>query len=132
MLTGLHHIALIASDYKRSLAFYTDVLGFELMHEVYREERNSWKADLCLNGQYLLELFSFPDPPARPSYPEAVGLRHLAFTVEKLEPCMQHLEEAGIAYEPIRLDPYTKKRFMFFTDPDGLPIELYESQPLTL
>lgn len=132
MLTRLHHIALIVSDYKRSLAFYTDILGFELMHEVYREERNSWKADLCLNGQYLLELFSFPDPPARPSYPEAAGLRHLAFTVEKLEPCMQHLEEAGISYEPIRLDPYTKKRFMFFADPDGLPIELCESQSLNL
>lgn len=126
MLTGLHHIALIASDYRRSLSFYTQVLGFELIREVYREERNSWKADLRLNGHYLLELFSFPEPPPRLSYPEAAGLRHLAFSVKELEPCILRLQEAGIQCEPIRLDPHTQKRFVFFYDPDGLPIELYE------
>ena len=126
MLKGLHHVALIASDYKRSLHFYTEILGLELLSEIYRADRQSWKADLGLNGKYLLELFSFPQPAVRPSYPEATGLRHLAFAVSILENCIDALREKGISCEPIRIDELTKKRFTFLRDPDGLPIELYE------
>lgn len=126
MLKGIHHIAIIASNYERSLHFYTSLLGFELVSAVYREDRQSWKADLSLNGTYLVELFSFPNPPQRASMPEATGLRHLAFSVEQLDKVIQKLESAGIICEPIRTDPYTQKRFTFLFDPDLLPIELYE------
>lgn len=126
MLKGLHHIAIIASDYQRSIDFYTQILGLELISEVYREERQSWKADLALKGEYLIELFSFPNPPPRNSYPEATGLRHLAFSVDDLQASIDHLKDFGIDCEPIRLDPHTKKRFTFLADPDKLPIELYE------
>ncbi|NDJ58826.1 VOC family protein [Enterobacteriaceae bacterium 4M9] len=125
-LKNVHHIAIIATDYPRSKAFYCDILGFTLMSENYREARDSWKGDLALNGQYTIELFSFPFPPARPSHPEACGLRHLAFSVEDLDAALQHLERHGVACEPIRVDPITDKRFTFFTDPDGLPLELYQ------
>ncbi len=94
--------------------------------EHFRETRQSWKADLSLNGSYVIELFSFPSPPPRPSYPEAVGLRHLAFEVDDIEAAEHELTEKGIAHEPIRTDEYTHKRFVFFSDPDDLPIELYE------
>jgi len=126
MVENLHHVALIATDYKRSLRFYTEILGLEVLQEVYRAEKQSWKADLGLKGKYLLELFSFPNPPARPSYPEAAGLRHLAFGVKALENTIEQLHLKGVICEPIRLDPYTQKRFTFLSDPDGLPIELYE------
>ncbi len=126
MLKGIHHIAIIASNYERSLHFYTALLGFELVSAVYREDRQSWKADLALNGTYLVELFSFPNPPQRPSMPEATGLRHLAFSVEQLDKVIQKLQAVGIICEPIRTDPYTQKRFTFLLDPDLLPIELYE------
>lgn len=126
MLNAVHHIAVIASDYGRSKDFYTRVLGLEILREVYRPERDSWKLDLALKGQYLIELFSFPDPPARVSRPEAAGLRHLAFEVEDLDECVKSLEAKGIICEPVRIDEYTGKRFTFFEDPDRLPLELYE------
>lgn len=125
-LQNVHHIAIIATDYARSKAFYCDILGFTLLSEVYREARDSWKGDLALNGQYTIELFSFPFPPARPSHPEACGLRHLAFSVESLDKAVEHLERHGVSCEAIRVDPHTDKRFTFFTDPDGLPLELYQ------
>ncbi|MEI7183171.1 VOC family protein [Pectobacterium carotovorum] len=125
-LLDVHHIAVIASDYERSKAFYCDVLGFTLNNEVYREARRSWKGDLSLNGRYTIELFSFPDPPARVSRPEACGLRHLAFAVADIEQAVASLEQAGVICEPVRIDPETQQRFTFFSDPDGLPLELYE------
>lgn len=127
MLKALHHIAIICSDYQRSKQFYTEVLGFEIVQEVYREERQSYKLDLSLHGQYLIELFSFPKPPLRPSYPEACGLRHLAFLVEDIEAACKALFDKGVVCEGMRTDEYTGKRFTFFSDPDNLPIELYES-----
>ncbi len=122
----LHHIAIICSDYEKSKAFYTEVLGFKIEQEVYREKRASYKLDLSLNGQYLIELFSFPNPPERPSYPEACGLRHIAFGVKNLEAWADFLQSKGLKPEPIRVDEFTEKRFLFFEDPDHLPIELYE------
>lgn len=126
MLDAIHHVALICTDYARSRRFYVEVLGLELIAEVYREERDSWKADLRI-GRAQIELFSFPDPPARPSYPEAAGLRHLAFAVAQLDSVVARLEVEGVAVEPIRVDEYTGQRFTFFADPDGLPLELYET-----
>ncbi|MEM6162206.1 VOC family protein [Erwinia sp. P6884] len=123
----VHHIAIIASHYQTSKTFYCDVLGFTLMGEVYREVRDSWKGDLALNGEYTIELFSFPFPPARPTQPEACGLRHLAFSVADIDLACQHLEEKGVRCETIRVDPVTGKRFTFFSDPDGLPLELYQA-----
>jgi glyoxylase I family protein len=122
----LHHIAIICTDYPRSKAFYTEVLGLTVLREVYRAGRQSYKLDLALNGQYLLELFSFPDPPARPSRPEATGLRHLAFGVDDLDAEVARLQQLGVSTEPIRTDEFTQKRFTFFADPDGLPLEFYE------
>ncbi len=125
-LKQVHHIAIIATDYAVSKAFYCDILGFTLQSEVYREARDSWKGDLALNGQYVIELFSFPFPPERPSRPEACGLRHLAFSVDDIDAAVAHLESHNVKCEAIRVDPYTQKRFTFFNDPDGLPLELYE------
>ena len=127
MLKSLHHIAIICSDYEVSKAFYTEVLGLSILAETFREARNSYKLDLALNGTYLIELFSFPNPPARPSRPEACGLRHLAFAVNDLEAMIAHLNEKGVTTEAIRTDDLTGKRFTFFADPDGLPLELYEN-----
>ncbi len=127
MISGVHHIAIICSNYERSKAFYTQVLGMQIVREVYREERQSWKLDLALGAQYVIELFSFPEPPPRPSRPEAQGLRHLAFTVPDVDKAVQQLQERGVITEPVRVDPYTGKRFTFFQDPDGLPLELYEN-----
>lgn len=126
-LKSIHHIALICSNYSRSKKFYTEVLGLEIIREVYREERESYKLDLALNGNYILELFSFPNPPPRRSRPEAMGLRHLAFEVDNLEEAQIDLHSQNIQTESIRTDEITEKRFLFFQDPDGLPIELYES-----
>lgn len=126
-LTGVHHIAIICSDYQRSKQFYTEVLGLDILREVFRETRNSYKLDLSLNGEYIIELFSFPNPPARPSFPEALGLRHLAFSVLDIKAERDRLLNLGIAVEEIRIDEITEKRFTFFSDPDGLPIELYET-----
>lgn len=126
LLKGLHHIAIICSDYEKSKLFYTEVLGFKITNEVYRKERLSYKLDLCLNGEYLIELFSFPNPSPRPSRPEAMGLRHIAFKVNNIEAAIKEIKSFGIEIEPIRIDEFTGKRFTFFQDPDGLPIELYE------
>lgn len=125
-LQGIHHIAIICSDYSKSKQFYTDVLGFKVEAEYFREERNSYKTDLSLNGIYQIELFSFPDPPKRLSYPEAAGLRHLAFAVDDIKDSVRELDSKGILHEDIRVDEYTGKSFIFFSDPDGLPIEMYE------
>lgn len=125
-LQQIHHIAIICSNYHVSKKFYTEVLGFEIIAEYYREARNSYKLDLSLNGQYCIELFSFPSPPARPSGPEASGLRHLAFQVKNIQEAVEKLESSGVECEPIRTDEFTGKRFTFFRDPDKLPLELYE------
>ncbi|MFB2586875.1 VOC family protein [Herbiconiux liukaitaii] len=126
-LNRVHHIAIIASDYERSKAFYLDVLGCTLLSEVHREDRDSWMADLALNGSYLIELFSFPAPPPRASWPEATGLRHLAFEVDSVEEARVELVSAGVRCEEPRTDPHTGKRMVFFFDPDDLPLELYEA-----
>lgn len=125
-LKTLHHIAIICSDYEKSKHFYTEILGFKIIQEIYRKERKSYKLDLSLNGIYLIELFSFPNPPGRPSRPESTGLRHIAFGVENIESCVANLKEKNIEVEPIRIDEYSNKKFTFFSDPDNLPIELYE------
>jgi glyoxylase I family protein len=125
-LHSVHHIAIICSDYARSKAFYTKDLGLEIIREVYREERDSYKLDLALNNHYVIELFSFPNPPARPSRPESTGLRHLAFQVNNLDLTVQELTKKGITSEPIRIDEFTGKRFTFIADPDDLPLEFYE------
>jgi len=126
MLSKIHHIAIICSDYKVSKHFYTEVLGLTILQEVYRKERNSYKLDLALNGSYIIELFSFPNPPNRVSRPEATGLRHLAFQVENIDISIKKLHQHKITTEAVRVDEFTGKRFTFFYDPDNLPIELYE------
>jgi glyoxylase I family protein len=125
-LQGIHHVAIICSDYAVSKAFYVDLLGLRVIAEHYREARNSWKLDLGLPDGTQVELFSFPSPPARPSRPEACGLRHLSFAVADVAACKAELEAKGVAVEEIRVDEYTGQRFTFFADPDGLPLELYE------
>lgn len=122
----LHHIAIICSDYEKSKYFYTEILGFKIEQEVYRKERESYKLDLSLNGQYLIELFSFPTSPDRLTRPEAVGLRHIAFAVKDIEKEVSFLTSKNITTEPIRIDEFTNKKFTFFSDPDHLPIEIYE------
>ncbi|WP_243042534.1 SMU1112c/YaeR family gloxylase I-like metalloprotein [Dyella sedimenti] len=126
LLPAIHHVALICSDYARSKAFYSQTLGLRVIREVYRAERDSWKLDLEVSPGVSLELFSFPAPPPRPSRPEAQGLRHLAFAVPDLDAAVATLAGRGVECEPIRVDEYTGRRFTFFADPDGLPIELYE------
>ncbi|MDQ0232154.1 SMU1112c/YaeR family gloxylase I-like metalloprotein [Metabacillus malikii] len=126
-ITKIHHIAIICSNYEVSKAFYTETLELPILNEVFREERNSYKLDLLVNDVYQIELFSFPNPPKRPTHPEAAGLRHLAFEVPNVEDAVNELREKGIMIEPIRIDPITDKKFTFFQDPDGLPIELYEA-----
>ncbi|MDQ3291322.1 MAG: VOC family protein [Bacteroidota bacterium] len=126
LLQRIHHVAIICSDYPRSKHFYTQVLGLAVVQETYRSERDSYKLDLAVGDQYQIELFSFPNPPERVSQPEARGLRHLAFEVNDLDACLTHLKQHGVIYEPVRLDALTNKRFTFFADPDGLPLELYE------
>lgn len=125
-LLGIHHVALICADYPRSRDFYVRVLGLNVLAEHYRQARASWKLDLALPDGGQLELFSFPAAPPRPSRPEAQGLRHLAFRVAALEPVIERLTAEGVVCEPIRVDEYTGRRFTFFADPDGLPLELYE------
>ncbi|NLS43160.1 VOC family protein [BEV proteobacterium] len=125
-LTEIHHIAIIASDYRRSKAFYCDVLGFKLLAETYRAECNSWKGDLALKTWYVIELFSFSSPPPRPTQPETCGLRHLAFAVADIDEACDALQRAGVACEPLRVDEFTQRHFTFLRDPDGLPLELYE------
>ncbi len=124
---GFHHVAIICSDYDRSRYFYTQVLGFEIIEETYRAERRSYKLDLRVGEKDAIELFSFPDPPARPSRPEACGLRHLSFAVADLDKAVEELQARGVMIEPIRVDTLTGKRFTFFQDPDQLPLEIYEA-----
>nr|WP_310279284.1 VOC family protein [Rheinheimera soli] len=132
MLAGIHHVALICSDYQRSKHFYTEILGLKVLAEHYRAERLSYKLDLQLPDGCQLELFSFPNPPPRPSTPEAQGLRHLAFQVLDVAQVVTHLEQHDIAVEPVRIDPYTERAYTFFKDPDDLPLELYQILPAEL
>jgi glyoxylase I family protein len=126
LLKSLHHAAIICADYQKSKQFYTDILKLKVLAENYRAERDSYKLDLQLPDGGQIELFSFPDAPVRPSFPEAQGLRHLAFSVDSVETVRDYLQAQGILVEPIRIDEYTGKKFTFFQDPDGLPLELYE------
>jgi glyoxylase I family protein len=126
LFNRIHHISIICSNYKISKKFYTEILGLDIVREVYRPDRESYKLDLSLKGEYVLELFSFPSPPKRKSFPEAAGLRHLAFEVNHIEKTIEELKEKDIQAEQIRVDEYTGKKFTFIADPDGLPIELYE------
>lgn len=126
MFNNVHHVAIIASNYPVSRYFYTEVLKLPIINEVYREERQSYKCDLKV-GESQIELFSFPDPPKRPNDPEAAGLRHLCFGVEDIDETVKALEGKGVDCEEVRIDPYTGKRFTFFKDPDGLPLEVYEA-----
>lgn len=126
-LKHIHHIAVICSDYKRSKRFYTEVLNLTVLQEVYRSERQSYKLDLAVGDHYQIELFSFPGSPARLSRPEAAGLRHLAFAVDNIADAVAHLQRHNVTVEPVRVDEHTGKRFTFFADPDGLPLELYEN-----
>ncbi len=125
-LLGIHHIAIICSDYERSKNFYTKILGLKIVNEAFRESRNSYKLDLSMNDGTQIELFSFSNAPTRPSRPEAQGLRHLAFKVSNIEDCVLRLVQQNVEVEPIRMDEFTGKKFTFFSDPDGLPLELYE------
>jgi len=131
VLRRIHHAAIICANYEVSKHFYTQMLGLEVLAEHYREERKSYKLDLALPDGSQIELFSFESPPPRPSYPEARGLRDLAFEVEDVARCKAALESKGVAVEPVRVDEYTNRRFAFFADPDGLPLERYESQEKT-
>ena len=125
-LNKVHHIAIICSDYEKSKYFYTEILGLNIVREVYREQRQSYKLDLEVAGQYQVELFSFPSPASRPSRPEAAGLRHLAFEVDDIDEAVAHIVSNSVEVEPIRIDEFTGKRYTFFADPDGLPIEFVE------
>ncbi len=128
-LARLHHAAIICADYARSKDFYTRILGLRVIAENLRVERQSYKLDLALADGSQIELFSFPAPPPRPSRPEACGLRHLAFAVLDLDANIASLQADGVAVEPVRVDEFTGRRFTFFADPDGLPLELYEMNP---
>lgn len=127
MLKRIHHAAIICSDYPRSKAFYTEILGLRVVAENYRAARDSYKLDLALPDGSQIELFSFPNAPERPSFPEAQGLRHLAFVVDDVAEIKAQLEQQGLSVEPIRIDEYTGKAYTFFADPDGLPLELYHA-----
>ncbi|MCR9942193.1 SMU1112c/YaeR family gloxylase I-like metalloprotein [Vibrio owensii] len=126
MFNAIHHVAIICSDYPRSKRFYTEVLGLKAIAENYREARDSYKLDLALPDGSQVELFSFPGAPERPSFPEAQGLRHLAFLVDDVEQVKTYLESNDVEVEPIRIDEFTGKAFTFFQDPDGLPLEIYQ------
>jgi len=125
-LNKIHHIAIICSNYEVSKKFYTEILNLTIIKETFRAERQSYKLDLKVNDIYQVELFSFPDPAARPSRPEACGLRHLAFEVDDIDAAVRILNAKAVVTEAIRTDEITGKRFTFFADPDGLPLELYE------
>lgn len=125
-IKGIHHVAILTNEYERSKAFYTKVLGFIILKETYREERKSYKLDLAINGQYQVELFSFPEYKERASFPEQKGLRHLAFSVDNIEQSVAELIAKGVDVQGIRIDEITNKKFCFFYDPNGQPLELYE------
>jgi len=123
---GFHHVAIICSDYEKSKHFYVEILGFPIIRETFRAARNSYKLDLRVGEKDAIELFSFPEPPPRPSRPEACGLRHVSFAIKDINGTVNNLQSKGVSVEPIRLDDLTGKRFTFFQDPDGLPLEIYE------
>ncbi|RTY74635.1 VOC family protein [Flavobacterium sp. LS1R10] len=125
-LNKIHHIAIICANYQKSKTFYTTVLGLTIIQEIYREERRSYKLDLALNGEYVIELFSFPNPPKRSSAPEAAGMRHLAFEVDDIQKTRDYFLNQNIPSEEIRIDEFTQKKFFFIADPDELPLEFYE------
>jgi glyoxylase I family protein len=125
-IRSIHHIAILTDDYEKSKRFYTEVLGFEVIRETWRDERKSYKLDLAIAGHYQIELFSFPDFRERGSYPESKGLRHLAFAVDDVAAAAAELKAKGVPVEPVRIDELTNKKFVFFTDPNGQPLELYE------
>lgn len=125
-IRSIHHIAILTDDYATSKRFYTEIMGFEVISETYRAERKSYKLDLAIAGLYQIELFSFPDFRERGSYPEAKGLRHLAFAVDDVDAAAAELSKKGVSVEPVRIDEMTQKRFVFFNDPNGQPLELYE------
>lgn len=125
-ISRIHHIAIICSNYEKSKDFYVNVLGFKIIKETYRKDRESYKLDLAVGGYCQIELFSFSQSPKRPSYPEACGLRHLAFEVDNIEQTIKELAEKSIVAQPVRIDEITGKKFTFFSDPDNLPLELYE------
>lgn len=125
-IRSIHHVAILTDDYQKSKRFYTEVLGFEIVNEVYREERKSYKLDLAINGLYQVELFSFPEYKERASFPEAKGLRHLAFAVDDVDAAYQELKDKNVNVQEVRVDEYTGKKFCFFYDPNGQPLELYE------
>ncbi|KJY86588.1 hypothetical protein TW84_19570 [Vibrio neptunius] len=127
MFNKIHHVAIICSNYSVSKQFYTQIMGFDILAENYRQARHSYKLDLALPDGSQLELFSFPDAPERPSFPEAQGLRHLAFEVGSVAEVKQYLESKGVDVEPVRIDEFTGKTFTFFQDPDGLPLEIYQA-----
>ena len=126
-ITGIHHVAILTGRYEESKKFYTEILGFTITQEVYRKERDSYKLDLAINGIYSIELFSFPDYKERASFPEAKGLRHLAFAVDDVNEWIQYLRSKKVDVQDIRTDEITKKKFTFFYDPNGQPLELYEA-----
>ncbi len=126
MFNGIHHVAIICNDYVKSKHFYTEILGFNVIAENYREARDSYKLDLALPDGSQIELFSLPNSPQRPSYPEAQGLRHLAFKVNDIDAVVEYLVSHSIDVEPVRVDEYTGKKFTFFSDPDDLPLEIYQ------
>ncbi len=125
-IKGIHHIAILTDDYERSKHFYTELLGFEIIRETYRAGRKSYKLDLAIAGRYQIELFSFPEFRERGSYPEAKGLRHLAFAVDDVESSAAELRSKGVDVQEVRIDELTQKKFVFFNDPNGQPLELYE------
>lgn len=125
-INGIHHIAILTDNYEKSKHFYTEILGFGIIRETYREQRQSYKLDLSVNDQYLIELFSFPDFRQRASFPEAKGLRHLALSVENIEAAVEELKSKAVSVEEIRVDEITGKKFCFFYDPNDQPLELYE------
>ena len=125
-IKGIHHVAVLTDDFEKSKKFYTEILGFTILAETYREERKSYKLDLAINGVYQIELFSFPEFKERQSFPEAKGLRHLAFAVDDIEEAVNELISKKVILEEIRTDELTNKRFCFFSDPNGQPLELYE------
>ncbi|MBQ5426762.1 MAG: VOC family protein [Pseudobutyrivibrio sp.] len=125
-LSAIHHIAIIVSDYEKSKDFYVNKLRFEIIRENYRPQKDDWKLDLKVNDTTELEIFAPKNPPKRPSFPEACGLRHLAFKVDDIEKIVTELNDMGISCEPIRTDEFTNKKMTFFFDPDNLPLELHE------
>lgn len=122
----IHHVAILTDYFEKSKKFYTEILGFKIVAETYRKQRKSFKLDLAINGEYQIELFSFPEFRERQSFPEAKGLRHLAFAVDNLDEAVNELISKKVILEEIRMDELTNKRFCFFYDPNGQPLELYE------